>query len=154
MLDSIPECLCLSIGAIVDCSVCSGSTKCSNCGGRGEVLCSVCGGNGWQLVFCSPCGGSGRNNDGSACQRCGMTGRAKEDCPTHQRCQSCNGSGICSFRRDPALQHGQCEGYLFSYSGQKVNVPVVKFGHSSLITDELWSYNPEVKLMEQGYALD
>jgi hypothetical protein len=45
-------------------------------------------------------------------------------------------------------------GYLFSYSGQKANFPVAKFGHISLMTDESWYFNPESKLMEQGYALD
>jgi hypothetical protein len=45
-------------------------------------------------------------------------------------------------------------GYLFSYSGQKVNVPVAKFGHISLMTNESWYYNPDSKLKEQGYALD
>ena len=45
-------------------------------------------------------------------------------------------------------------GYLLGYSGQKANFPVAKFGHISLMTDELWYFNPESKLMEQGYALD
>src|SRR5271169_6335737 len=45
-------------------------------------------------------------------------------------------------------------GYLFSYSGQKANFPVAKFGHISLMTDESWYFNPESRLMEQGYALD
>src|SRR5579862_1546145 len=45
-------------------------------------------------------------------------------------------------------------GYLFSYSGLKANFPVAKFGHISLMTNESWFFNPESKLMEQGYALD
>jgi hypothetical protein len=45
-------------------------------------------------------------------------------------------------------------GYLFGFSGQKANYPVAKFGHISLITDESWFFNPESKLMEQGYVLD
>jgi hypothetical protein len=45
-------------------------------------------------------------------------------------------------------------GYLLGYSGQKANFPVAKFGHISLITDEAWYFNPESKLLEQGYVLD
>ncbi len=45
-------------------------------------------------------------------------------------------------------------GYLFSYSGQKANYPVVKFGHISMMSDESWYMNPDSKLMEQGYVLD
>jgi hypothetical protein len=43
---------------------------------------------------------------------------------------------------------------LLGYSGQKANFPVAKFGHISLITDEAWYFNPESKLLEQGYVLD
>jgi hypothetical protein len=45
-------------------------------------------------------------------------------------------------------------GYLFSYSGQKANYPVVKFGHISMISDEFWYFNDQSRLMEQGYVLD
>lgn len=45
-------------------------------------------------------------------------------------------------------------GYLLGYSGQKANFPIAKFGHISLMTDELWFFNPESRLIEQGYALD
>jgi hypothetical protein len=45
-------------------------------------------------------------------------------------------------------------GYLFSYSGQKANFPVAKFGHISLMSGESWYFNPESRMMEQGYALD
>jgi hypothetical protein len=45
-------------------------------------------------------------------------------------------------------------GYLFGYSGQQENFPVAKFGHISITTDESWYFNPESKLVEQGYVLD
>jgi len=45
-------------------------------------------------------------------------------------------------------------GYLFGYSGEQANFPVAKFGHISIVTDELWYFNPESKLMERGYVLD
>jgi hypothetical protein len=45
-------------------------------------------------------------------------------------------------------------GYLFSYSGQKLNYPVVKFGRISMMSDELWYLNDQSHLMEQGYVLD
>jgi hypothetical protein len=45
-------------------------------------------------------------------------------------------------------------GYLLGYSGQKVNFPMAKFGHISVMTDELWYLNPGNGLMEQGYVVD
>jgi hypothetical protein len=45
-------------------------------------------------------------------------------------------------------------GYLFGYSGQQENFPVAKFGHISITTDESWFFNPDSKLIEQGYVLD
>jgi hypothetical protein len=45
-------------------------------------------------------------------------------------------------------------GYLFGYSGQKVNFPVTKFGHIAALSDEAWFYNPETRLSEQAYLVD
>lgn len=45
-------------------------------------------------------------------------------------------------------------GYLFGFSGQKANFPVMKFGHVSAVTDEAWFYNKETRLSEQGYVVD
>jgi hypothetical protein len=44
-------------------------------------------------------------------------------------------------------------GYIFGYSGPKANFPVTKFGQVSLITGEKWFYNPDSKLIEQGYVI-
>lgn len=45
-------------------------------------------------------------------------------------------------------------GYLYGYSGQQVNYPVVKFGHLSMMSDESWYFNDQSRLMEQGYVVD
>lgn len=45
-------------------------------------------------------------------------------------------------------------GYLYSYSGQKMNYPVAKFGHVSLLSSESRYASPESTTMEQGYVLD
>jgi hypothetical protein len=45
-------------------------------------------------------------------------------------------------------------GYLFGYSGEKANFPVIKFGHVSAVSDESWFYDASTGLSEQGYVVD